>query len=293
MTNCIEIKGLVKEYKTFTLGPIDLKVPGGSILGLIGENGAGKTTLIKSMLGITRPTAGAVKLLGTGPDRAKEDIGIVLDDCFFSEYLRVRDVETVLCRVFKSWDKGLYRDYLDKFGLSGAKNIKELSRGMRMKLSLAAALAHRPRLLLLDEATAGLDPVVREEILDEFLAFVSDEDHAILISSHITSDLEKICDYVVYLHKGRVTISGAKDELLETYGRLSCSKADLSRVDPRLIVGKREGDYGCQALINDRTAFQRAYPDLSLEAPTLEDLMIFTTRGDSLSFEKESEQRKL
>ena len=120
MTNCIEIKGLVKEYKTFTLGPIDLKVPGGSILGLIGENGAGKTTLIKSMLGITRPTAGAVKLLGTGPDRAKEDIGIVLDDCFFSEYLRVRDVETVLCRVFKSWDKGLYRDYLDKFGLSGA-----------------------------------------------------------------------------------------------------------------------------------------------------------------------------
>ena len=242
---------------------------------------------------LIQPTAGEVALLGTDPDRAKEDIGLVLDDCFFSEYLRVRDVETVLCRVFKTWNKGLYRDYLDKFGLSGAKNIKELSRGMRMKLSLAAALAHRPRLLLLDEATAGLDPVVRDEILDEFLAFIRDEDHAILISSHITSDLEKICDYVVYLHKGRVTISGAKDELLETYGRLSCSKADLSRVDPGLIVGKREGDYGCQALINDRAAFQRAYPDLSLEAPTLEDLMIFTTRGDSLSFEKESEQRKL
>ena len=164
---------------------------------------------------------------------------------------------------------------------------------MKMKLTIAAALSHRPKLLVLDEATSGLDPVVRDEILDEFLAFIRDEDHAILISSHITSDLEKICDYVVYLHKGRVTISGAKDELLETYGRLSCSKADLARVDPGLIVGKREGDYGCQAPINDHAAFQRAYPDLSLESPTLEDLMIFTTRGDSLSFEKESEQRKL
>ena len=280
MTNCIEIKGLVKEYKSFTLGPINLTVPGGSILGLIGENGAGKTTLIKSMLGIVKPSGGEVTLLGTDPDHAKEDIGIVMDDCFFSEYLRVKDVNSVLCRVYKGWDKGLFMDYLDKFGLAGTKNIKELSRGMRMKLSLAAALAHKPRLLLLDEATAGLDPVVRDEILDEFLAFVSDEDHAILISSHITSDLEKICDYVVYLHKGEVTISGAKDELLANYGKLSCSRADLAKIDPALVVGKREGDYGCQALINDRAVFQRSYPDLPLDTPTLEDLMIFTTRGD-------------
>ena len=174
MTNCIELKGLVKEYKAFTLGPIDLTVPGGSILGLIGENGAGKTTLIKSMLGIVNPGGGEVKLLGRRPDDAKEDIGVVMDDCFFSEYLRVKDVNTVLSRVYRGWDGGLFRDYLDKFGLAGTKNIKELSRGMRMKLSLAAALAHKPKLLLLDEATAGLDPVVRDEILDEFLAFVSD-----------------------------------------------------------------------------------------------------------------------
>ena len=169
MTNCIEIKGLAKEYKTFTLGPIDLTVPGGSILGLIGENGAGKTTLIKSILGITNTSGGTVTLLGTDPDHAKEDVGVVMDDCFFSEYLRVKDVNSVLSRVYKGWDTGLFRDYLDKFGLAGTKNIKELSRGMRMKLSLAAALAHRPKLLLLDEATAGLDPVVRDEILDEFL----------------------------------------------------------------------------------------------------------------------------
>ena len=243
MTNCIEIRGLVKQYKSFTLGPIDLKVPGGSIMGLIGENGAGKTTLIKSMLGIVKPTAGTAVLLGADPDRAKEDIGMVLDDCFFSEYLRVRDVETVLCRVFKTWDKGLYRDYLDKFGLSGAKNIKELSRGMRMKLSLAAALAHRPRLLLLDEATAGLDPVVRDEILDEFLAFVSDEDHAILISSHITSDLEKVADYIAYLHQGKLLLCDEKDRLLESYGRLVCAREELEQVDRGYVVATRKSQY--------------------------------------------------
>ena len=280
MTNCIEIKGLVKEYKTFTLGPIDLKVPGGSILGLIGENGAGKTTLIKSMLGITRPTAGAVKLLGTNPDRAKEDIGIVLDDCFFSEYLRVRDVETVLCRVFKSWDKGLYRDYLDKFGLSGAKNIKELSRGMRMKLSLAAALAHRPRLLLLDEATAGLDPVVRDEILDEFLGFIQDEDHAILMSSHITSDLEKVADYIAYIHQGQVVLSDAKDNILDSYGRVGCTAAQLETIDPRDVLRVRKGSFGCEALVKDRSAFARKYPMMLVERTTLEDIMLFVGKGE-------------
>lgn len=280
MTNCIEVKGLVKEYKTFTLGPIDLQVPGGTILGLIGENGAGKTTLIKSMLGITRPTAGAVTLLGSDPDHAKEDIGIVLDDCFFSEYLRIKDVETVLCRVFKNWDRALYRDYLDKFGLSGTKNIKELSRGMRMKLSLAAALAHRPRLLLLDEATAGLDPVVRDEILDEFLAFVSDEDHAILISSHITSDLEKVADYIAYLHQGKLLLCDEKDRLLDSYGRLVCARADLEQVDRGYVVSTRKSQFSTEALIRHRGDFQRLYPRLTVEPVTLDELMVFIVKGE-------------
>ena len=282
MTNCIEIKGLVKEYKTFTLGPIDLKVPGGSILGLIGENGAGKTTLIKSMLGITRPTAGAVKLLGTGPDRAKEDIGIVLDDCFFSEHLRIKDVDSVLSRVFRSWDKALFRDYLDKFGLAGTKDIKELSRGMRMKLSLAAALAHRPRLLLLDEATAGLDPVVREEILDEFLAFVSDEEHGILISSHITSDLEKAADYIAYLHQGKLLLCDEKDRLLERYGRLVCAKADLEQVDRSYLVSARKTQFSTEALVRDRAAFSRRYPRLTVEPVTLDEMMVLVVKGESV-----------
>ena len=280
MTNCIEIKGLVKGYKSFTLGPIDLTVPGGSILGLIGENGAGKTTLIKSMLGIVKPSGGSVNLLGTDPDHAKEDIGVVMDDCFFSEYLRVKDVNSVLSHVYKGWDKGLFADYLDKFGLSGAKNIKELSRGMRMKLSLAAALAHRPRLLLLDEATAGLDPVVRDEILDEFLAFVSDDDHGILISSHITSDLEKVADYIAYLHQGKLLMCDEKDMLLESYGRLVCTKADLEQVDRGYIVSTRKSQYSTEALIRHKDDFKRLYPRLTVEPVTLDELMVFVVKGE-------------
>ena len=149
-----------------------------------------------------------------------------------------------------------------------------------MKLSLAAALAHHPRLLILDEATAGLDPVVRDEILDEFMDFLSDEDHAILISSHITSDLEKICDYVVYLHKGEITISGEKDELLARYGKVSCTKEELAAIPADILVGSRVGEYGCQALVSDRSALGRALPGVEVEGPSLEDLMIFTTRGD-------------
>ena len=280
MTNCIELKGLVKKYKTFTLGPIDLAVPGGSILGLIGENGAGKTTLIKSMLGVVRPSGGEVRLLNAAPDDAKEDVGVVMDDCFFSEYLRVRDVNTVLSRVYRGWDRELFRDYLDKFGLAGTKNIKELSRGMRMKLSLAAALAHRPKLLLLDEATAGLDPVVRDEILDEFLDFVSDEDHGILISSHITSDLEKAADYIAYLHGGKLLMCDEKDRLLESYGRLVCTRADLEQVDRGYLVSTRKSQYSTEALIRHRGDFQRLYPRLTVEPVTLDELMVFVVRGE-------------
>ncbi len=280
MTNCIEIKGLKKEYKTFTLGPIDLTVPGGSILGLIGENGAGKTTLIKSMLGVTRPESGETALLGADPDHAKEDIGVVLDDCFFSEYLRVRDVDRVLSHVYKGWERDLFRHYLDKFALDAGKEIKALSRGMRMKLSLAAALAHRPKLLLLDEATAGLDPVVRDEILDEFLAFVSDEDHAILISSHITSDLEKVADYIAYLHQGRLLMCDEKDQLLEKYGRLVCTRADLDQVDAGFIVSTRKSQYSTEALIRHKDAFKRTYPRLTVEPVTLDELMVFVVKGE-------------
>lgn len=284
MTNTIEIRGLCKSYGDFALQNINLTLPGGSIMGLIGENGAGKTTTIKCILNLTHRDAGQITLLGqdniSGERLAKADIGVVLDECYFHDTLRPRDIDRILSHVFPSWDSALFDTYLDKFQLPERKFVKEFSRGMKMKLSLAAALAHQPKLLILDEATAGLDPVVRDEILDEFLAFIRDEDHAILISSHITSDLEKAADYITYLHQGRVVLSEAKDVILDSYGRLACTAKQLEAVDPADLVKIRKGTFGCEGLVRDRAAFQRKYRDLLVEKTTLEDIMLFMGKGE-------------
>lgn len=286
MTNSIEIRGLNKSYPDFTLGEIDLTLPGGTIMGLIGENGAGKTTLMKCILNLVRRDSGSITLLGYDNIReerlAKAEIGVVLDECFFHDTLRPKDVGAILAPAFRDrWDSRLYANYLDKFQLPQGKLIKEFSRGMKMKLSLAAALAHRPKLLLLDEATAGLDPVVRDEILDEFLAFICDEEHSILISSHITSDLEKVADYITYLHQGRIVLSDAKDTILEHYGRVGCTAAQLEAIDPADLVRVRRGSFGCEALVADRGAFHRSYPHLMVEPIALEDIMLFIGKGES------------
>ena len=285
MTNCIEIKGLCKSYGDFALKDIDLTLPGGSILGLIGENGAGKTTTIKCILNLIRRDAGEITVLGHDNIReerlAKQDIGLVLDECFFHDTLRPLDVGRVLAPAYKDWDGELFRSYLKKFGLPEKKLIKEFSRGMKMKLSLSAALAHRPKLLLLDEATAGLDPVVRDEILDEFLGFIQDEDHAILMSSHITSDLEKVADYIAYIHQGQVVLSDAKDAILDSYGRVGCTAAQLEAIAPDDVLRVRKGSFGCEALVKDRAAFARKYPMLLVERTTLEDIMLFVAKGET------------
>lgn len=286
MTNAIEIRGLCKSYGDFALKDISLTLPGGSIMGLIGENGAGKTTTIKSILNLIRRDAGEIKLMGydniSQEKQAKEDVGVVLDECFFHDTLRPRDIDRILSRVFQTWDSALFGTYLNKFRLPEGKFVKEFSRGMKMKLSLAAALAHRPRLLILDEATAGLDPVVRDEILDEFLGFIQDEEHSILISSHITSDLEKAADYITYIHQGEIVLSDAKDDILDNYGRLACSAQQLETVDPVDLLRVRRSSFGCQALIRDRSAFQRKYRDLLVEKTTLEDIMLFIGKGDAV-----------
>lgn len=285
MTNCIEIKGLCKSYGDFALKNIDLTLPGGSILGLIGENGAGKTTTIKCILNLIRRDAGEITLLGYDNIReerlAKADVGLVLDECFFHDTLRAKDVGKILAPAYKNWDGALFRSYLDKFGLPEKKLIKEFSRGMKMKLSLSAALAHHPKLLILDEATAGLDPVVRDEILDEFLGFIQDEDHAILMSSHITSDLEKVADYIAYIHQGEVVLSDAKDNILDSYGRVGCTAAQLETIDPHDVLRTRRGTFGCEALVKDRAAFARKYPMLMVERTTLEDIMLFVGKGET------------
>ena len=286
MTNCIEIKGLCKSYGDFALKNIDLRLPGGSILGLIGENGAGKTTTIKCILNLIRRDAGEITLLGYDNVReeraAKQDVGVVMDECFFHDTLRPRDLDKILAPSYQNWDQGLYLSYLNKFQLPEKKFIKEFSRGMKMKLSLAAALAHHPKLLILDEATAGLDPVVRDKILDEFLGFICDEDHAILLSSHITSDLEKVADYIAYIHRGQLVLSDAKDNILDSYGRVGCTAAQLDTIDPRDVLRVRRGSFGCEALVTDRAAFARKYPMLMAERTTLEDIMLFVGKGETL-----------
>lgn len=255
-------------------------------MGLIGENGAGKSTTIKCLLGLTRGDSGRVALLGQengGRDRAvMEDVGVVLDEAMFHDSLTAVQAGNILRRLYRRWDPALYQRYLSQFELPERKEIKTFSRGMKMKLAIAAALSHHPKLLILDEATSGLDPVVRDEILDEFLNFIQDEEHAVLISSHITSDLEKAADYVTYLHQGRVVLQGAKDELLDSYGRLVCARSDLERVDRALLAGVRTNQFGCEALVKDRAVFRHAYPDLAVDPVSLEDIMLFTVKGEAL-----------
>lgn len=285
MNNALEISHLTKDYGAFKLDDVSLTVPGGTIMGLIGENGAGKSTTIKCILNLIRRDEGTITVFGMDnlqqEREVKEQTGVVLDEVLFHDMLRPRQVGKILSGLYPNWDEALFTHYLEKFGLTGKKTVKDFSRGMKMKLAIAAAFAAKPRLLILDEATSGLDPVVRDEILDEFLAFIQDEDHAILISSHITSDLEKVADYITYLHNGRVAVSGAKDELLDTYGKLVCSKTDLERVDQSLLAGKRVGQFGCEALVKDRHAFARRYPALTVDPVTLEDIMVFTGKGDA------------
>lgn len=285
MKNALEVTGLCKQYDSFKLDNVSLTIPGGTILGLIGENGAGKSTTIKCILNLIRRDSGSISLLGLdniAEERAaKEQIAVVLDECTFHDTLRATEVGNIFAKLYpKSWDRALFSSYLDQFQLpTTKKTVKDYSKGMRTKLSIAVALSTRPRLLILDEATSGLDPVVREEILDEFLAFIQDESHAILLSSHITSDLERVADYITYLHCGKVAMQGAKDELLESYGRLVCSRTDLAGVEPQLLLGVRTGQFGCEALIKNRRDFCHRYPALTVDPVTLDEIMVFTVKG--------------
>ena len=285
MSNLLEVSHLTKDYGSFKLDDVSFTLPGGTILGLIGENGAGKSTTIKCILNLIRRDGGDITVFGLDnleQERAvKARIGVVLDESTFHDSLTASQVGKILSRLYPSWDGALYQSYLEKFGLAGKKQVKAFSKGMKMKLSIAAAFSTRPQLLILDEATSGLDPVVRDEILDELLSFISDEEHAVLMSSHITSDLEKAADYIVYLHKGRVAVSGAKDELLDSYGKLVCSRSELAEVDPALLVGTRVGQFGCEALVRDRHVFARRCPGLTVDPVTLEDIMVFTVKGDA------------
>ena len=284
MKNAIEVKHLTKKYQLFTLDDVSFEVPGGTIVGLIGENGAGKSTTLKCILNLIRRDGGEIALLEKDNVKdecaVKEDIGVVLDDTGFHDTLTADMVEKIMAKLYQKWDKNLYMELLKRYDLPKNLFLKEFSKGMKMKLSIAAALAHHPKLLILDEPTSGLDPVVRDEILDEFFAFIRDEDHAILMSSHITTDLEKVADTIVYLHKGKVLLQGEKDLLLEQYGKLLCSREQLNGVDKALLGGVRESQFGCEALVKDRAELKRRYPDLTVDPVSLDDIMVLTVKGE-------------
>ena len=279
--NAIQLSHINKSFGDFAIRDLCLEVPSGTICGLVGENGAGKSTTIRLLMGALRPDSGSARVLGSdvsSPEfrAVKEDIGVVLDDACFPESLNAVQVGKIMAGTYRRWDQGLYDGYLKRFDLPLKKQFKDFSRGMRMKLAIAVALSHQPKLLVLDEATAGLDPIVRDEVLDLFNEFTREEDHSILISSHILSDLERLCDYIAFLHKGDLLFCEEKDRLLEEYGIFEDSRENLDCLMPEAIVAREETRYGgVRALVRR----DLAPAGFRMEKPTVEDVVLFLVKG--------------
>lgn len=276
--NALEIRNLTKTYPGFRLQNLNLTLPSGCILGLVGENGAGKSTTIKLILDMIRKDSGTITLFGQDNQKntvlTKQDIGVVLDEVGIPQFMTAGQIANIMRHTFKNWDDALFKDYLKKLALPADKAFKDFSRGMKMKMGIAVALAHHPKLLILDEATSGLDPVVRDEVVEMFGEFTRDENHAVLISSHIVSDLEKICDYIAFLHQGQLLLCEEKDVLLEEYGLVQCSKEQLEELDADAIKGKKVSPYGVQALVK-RDAVPAGFP---VSPVSMEELFIFMVK---------------
>lgn len=283
MNNVIEISNLVKTYDDFKLGSIDLTIPSGCIIGLIGENGAGKTTLIKSILNIIKINKGNIKIFNKNYKEyetvIKEDIGVVLDESFFPEILTANDVNSVMSNIYKNWDKDLFYKYLKDFNLSINKQIKTFSKGMRKKLEIATVLAHKPKLLILDEPTSGLDPIVRNEVIDIFLEFLKDEEHTIILSTHITSDLENIADKIIFIDNGNVVLNIERDELIDNYGILKCDLDYFKKIDKQDIIAYKKNKYNYEILISNKDKLSKKYKGLVIDKITLESLMVLMIKG--------------
>lgn len=278
--NALELRHVSRSFGNFALQDVSFVLPQGCILGLIGENGAGKSTTIRLIMDTLRRDAGEILVLGqdnTAPafQNLKEEIGVVLDEAYFPEILTVNQVNVVMKNTYRQWDENLFYEYIGRFDLPKNLSFKDFSRGMKMKLAIATALSHHPKLLILDEATSGLDPIVRDEVLEIFSEFTRDERRAILISSHILSDLEKLCDYIAFLHQGRLKFCEEKDRLLERYGVVHCTREQFSQLPREAVLGMDSSAYGVRALIL-RGGVSSAF---RVERATVEDIILLLTKG--------------
>lgn len=274
----LQLEQVSKQYDGFLLDSVSFALPGGCIMGFIGENGAGKSTTIKLILDLIHADSGSISVLGqnisSAPVSLKEDIGVVLDESCFPELLTVKNVRTILKHTYRNWDDARFTELTARFALPMGKKIKELSKGMKVKLSIAAALSHHAKLLIMDEPASGLDPIVRDELLDLFLEFIQDEEHSVFLSSHIISDLEKICDYITLIHKGKILLCEEKDRLLQDYGILRCSQSELAQLPASAVRGVRNHQFGTEALVQ-RHKIPREYP---VDPASIEEIMVFLTK---------------
>ena len=296
MDKVLELKNVTKDYGDFKLDGVNLSVTKGGICGFIGQNGAGKTTTISLILHIIKKDAGTIKVFGE--DMAensialKERIGVVFDEMGYHDFLTATQINKIMGNIYKNWNEKVFFQYLERFGLPKKKRCGAFSRGMRMKLQIAVALSHCAELLIMDEPTSGLDPIVRSEMLQIFQEFVMDENHTILLSSHITSDLERIADEVVFINKGKIILAGNKDELLETHGLMKCKKNDLASIDKSDIIAIRPSAFCTEVLVADREACERKYPKVAMEQTNLEEIMVFyVNRGSAIKTDTDGESK--
>lgn len=275
----LELCDVTKKYDDFTLDHVSFQVPRGCICGFVGQNGAGKTTTIQLILDIIKKDGGSIKVFDQDMEKdgaaLKEKIGVVFDEMGFHEFLTATEINRVMKNVYANWQEDLFFDYLKRFSLPRKKRCGSFSRGMRMKLQIAVALSHQAELLIMDEPTSGLDPIVRNEILQIFQEFVMEENHTILLSSHITSDLERIADMVTFINRGKIVLSGDKNEILERHGLIKCKKDEVKKIDPQDIISYRQSAFGAEVLVADREKCACKYSGMVMEQTTLEEIMVF------------------
>ncbi len=274
----IEMREVTKNYGDFVLDKVNIAIPSGCICGFVGQNGAGKTTTIKLIMDIIKANSGEIKVfdqdMSKDGKKLKDDIGVVFDEMGFHDFLTGKQINQIMSKMYSKWNEDTFKEYMKRFGLPMNKKCGKFSRGMRMKLQIAAAMSHGAKLLIMDEPTSGLDPIVRNEILEIFQEFVIDEEHTILLSSHITGDIERIADMVIFIDKGRIVLSGEKDEILENHAMIKCTKKDAETIEKEDIVSVRQSAFGVDVLVHDKDACAKKYAKLKMEQAGLEEIMI-------------------